>query len=77
MKLKRQVFSYPYIVWMLIFILVPMLLIVLFAFRSDEGLTLGNITSVLSNEIYMEVLWSLHMDSPSRPRPYVSYWATP
>ena len=56
MKLKRQVFSYPYIVWMLIFILVPMLLIVLFAFRSDEGLTLGNITSVLSNEIYMEVL---------------------
>lgn len=33
MKLKRQVFSYPYIVWMLIFILVPMLLIVLFAFR--------------------------------------------
>ena len=34
----------------------PMLLIVLFAFRSDEGLTLGNITSVLSNEIYMEVL---------------------
>ena len=35
MKLKRQVFSYPYIVWMLIFILVPMLLIVFFAFRSD------------------------------------------
>ena len=56
MKLKRQVFSYPYIVWMLIFILVPMLLIVLFAFRSDEVLTLGNITSVLSTEIYMEVL---------------------
>lgn len=57
MKLKRQAFSYPYIVWMLIFILAPMVLIVYFAFSSTEGgLTLNNIITALTNEIYMQVL---------------------
>ncbi len=57
MKLKRQAFSYPYIVWMLIFILAPMVLIVYFAFSSSEGgLTLDNIITAISNEIYMQVL---------------------
>ncbi|MBQ4611307.1 MAG: ABC transporter permease [Clostridia bacterium] len=57
MKLKRQVFSYPYIVWMLIFILAPMVLIVYFAFSAAEGgLTLSNLVTALTNEIYMQVL---------------------
>jgi len=56
MKLKRQAFSYPYIVWMLIFILAPMLLIVYFAFTSGAGFTFGNLAECLTNEIYMKVL---------------------
>jgi len=57
MKLKRQAFSYPYIVWMLIFILAPMVLIVYFAFSAaDGGLTFENIVTALTNEIYMQVL---------------------
>ena len=57
MKLKRQAFSYPYIVWMLIFILAPMVLIVYFAFSATEGgLTFANIVTALTNEIYMQVL---------------------
>ena len=56
MKLKRQAFSYPYIVWMLIFILAPMLLIVYFAFSSETGLTFDNIITALTNEMYMQVL---------------------
>lgn len=57
MKLRRTMFSYPYIVWMLIFILAPMVLIVYFAFTSsDGGLTLANITESLTNEMYMQVL---------------------
>jgi len=57
MKLKRTAFSYPYIVWMLIFILAPMLLIVYFSFTSAEGgFTLANIGEALSNGIFMRVL---------------------
>lgn len=57
MKLKRQAFSYPYIVWMLIFILAPMILIVYFAFSSTQGgLTFDNIITAVTNEIYMQVL---------------------
>lgn len=57
MKLKRQAFSYPYIVWMLIFILAPMILIVYFAFSSTQGgLTLDNLITAVTNEIYMQVL---------------------
>ena len=57
MKLKRQAFSYPYIVWMLIFILAPMVLIVYFAFSSEHGgLTFANLVTALTNEIYMQVL---------------------
>ena len=41
--MKRSVFSYPYILWMLIFILSPMLLIFYYAFTSDGAFTLSNI----------------------------------
>ena len=56
MKMKRTVFAYPYIVWMLIFILAPMLLIIWYAFSKDGGFTLSNLLEALGNPIYMQVL---------------------
>jgi len=56
MRLKRSVFSYPYIVWMLLFIVAPMLLIVVYAFTLDGAPSFANIATALSNEIYMQVL---------------------
>ena len=41
--MKRKWFAYPYIVWMIGFILVPMLLIVYYAFVSDSGFTVENL----------------------------------
>ncbi len=54
--MKRTVFAYPYIVWMLIFILAPMLLIIWYAFSRDGGFTLANLQEALGNPIYMQVL---------------------
>ena len=47
--MKRTVFAYPYIVWMLIFILAPMLLIIWYAFSKDGSFTLANLTTALEN----------------------------
>ena len=54
--MKRTVFAYPYIVWMLIFILAPMLLIVWYAFSKGGSFTLDNLRIALSDPIYMQVL---------------------
>lgn len=54
---KRTVFSYPYIVWMLIFILAPMLLIIYYAFAKNGTFSFDNIRNVLTNKIYLDVLW--------------------
>lgn len=54
--MKRTVFAYPYIVWMLIFILAPMLLIVWYAFTKNGAFTLGNLGTALGDPIYMQVL---------------------
>jgi len=54
--MKRTVFAYPYVVWMLIFILSPMLMIAYYAFTSDGAFTLANLTGALTNEMYMQVL---------------------
>ena len=54
--MKRTVFAYPYILWMLIFILAPVLLIAYYAFTSDGAFTLRNLGSALQNGIYMQVL---------------------
>ena len=56
--MKRTVFAYPYVVWMLIFILAPMLMIAYYAFTSDGAFTLANLTGALTNEMYMQVLLS-------------------
>ena len=52
--MKRTVFAYPYVVWMLIFILAPMLMIAYYAFTSDGAFTLANLTGALTNEMYMQ-----------------------
>ncbi len=54
--MKRTVFAYPYIVWMLIFILAPMLLIVWYAFTKNGAFTLTNLGAALRDPIYMQVL---------------------
>lgn len=41
--MKRTVFSYPYIVWMVLFILSPMILIFYYAFTGAGGFTLANL----------------------------------
>ncbi len=53
--MKRTVFATPYVVWMLIFILSPMLLIVYYAFTSDGSFSLANLKSAF-DPLYMEVL---------------------
>ena len=56
MKMRRTMFAYPYVVWMLIFILAPVLMIAYYAFTSDGTFTLENLTGALTNEMYMQVL---------------------
>ncbi len=46
--MKRSFFSYPYIVWMALFILSPMLLILYYAFTSGGAFTLQNILGAVS-----------------------------
>ena len=38
MRMRRSVFAYPYVLWMVIFILSPMLLILYYAFTGDTTL---------------------------------------
>lgn len=60
MKSKRV--AYPYVVWMIIFIVIPLLLILLFAFTKGEILELKNLNFTLENfkrfmdPIYLKVL---------------------
>lgn len=55
--MKRTVFAYPYVVWMLIFILAPMLMIVYYAFTSANGaFTFENVKNALLSPTYMQVL---------------------
>ena len=48
MHIRRSLFAYPYVLWMAIFILSPMLLILYYAFTSDGGITLANIVDAAS-----------------------------
>jgi len=53
--MKRTVFAYPYVVWMALFIVAPMLLIVYYAFTSDGALSFGNIREAL-DPLYLGIL---------------------
>ena len=48
MRIRRSLFASPYIVWMAAFIVVPMLLILYYAFTGDGGATLENIVQAAS-----------------------------
>ena len=54
--MRRSVFSYPYIVWMLLFILSPMILIFYYAFTSNSGFSFSHIINAL-NATSLKVLW--------------------
>lgn len=57
--MKLKAFSAPYLVWMVVFILVPLLMVVYFAFTNDSGeFTLKNITDVGQYaNIFMRSIW--------------------
>jgi spermidine/putrescine transport system permease protein len=48
MRIRRSVFAYPYVLWMAVFILAPMLLILYYAFTNDGGITVENIVQAAS-----------------------------
>ena len=55
--MKRTVFAYPYVAWMLIFIMAPMLLIVYYALTDSSGVfTIENLKNAMLSSAYMQVL---------------------
>jgi spermidine/putrescine transport system permease protein len=57
--MKLKMFSVPYLVWMIIFIIVPLLMVVYFAFTGDSGgFTLKNISDVGQYaNIFIRSIW--------------------
>ena len=59
--MKRKIFAAPYIVWMILFIVAPMILVFVYAFTdSSMNLTLNNIMKAfapLSMEVLLRSLW--------------------
>lgn len=53
--MKRTFFSYPYIVWMMIFIFSPMLLVVYYAFTTDGNFTAAGLVNAF-DPLYLQVL---------------------
>lgn len=59
--MRTKLFSYPYILWLIIFITVPLALVLFYAITLPDGaggykFTLDNITNFLSPQ-YLDVLW--------------------
>ena len=59
--MKRSVYAYPYIVWMLLFIFSPMILIVYYAFTSEGGFTFGNILAAARWDNLLVLLDSIRL----------------
>ncbi|MDO4543312.1 MAG: ABC transporter permease [Clostridia bacterium] len=55
--MKRKIFAYPYIVWMLLFILAPMLFILYYAFNINGTFTVSGAWAVFSNADTWSGLW--------------------
>lgn len=55
--MKRRVFAYPYIVWMILFIVAPMLFILYYAANVDGSWTLAKAWATLSDANKWNVLW--------------------
>ena len=59
--MKRSVFAYPYIVWMALFILSPMLLIFYYALTADGSVTLSNLLAASSADNMIVLLDSIRL----------------
>lgn len=57
--MRMKLFSAPYLVWMIIFILVPLLMVAFFAFTTDDGgFTIRNISNVGQYaNIFVRSIW--------------------
>jgi spermidine/putrescine transport system permease protein len=55
--MKRKFFAYPYIVWMILFIAVPMLFIFYYAFNVDGTWTTEKFLSTLKDADNWRILW--------------------
>ncbi len=54
--MKRSAFAGPYVVWMALFTVAPLLFVVYFAFKGDAGFTLANLQKFAA-PTYLGVLW--------------------
>ena len=54
--MKRSAFAGPYVLWMALFTVAPLIFIVYFAFRGDSGFTIDNVKKFM-DPIYLNVLW--------------------
>ncbi|MGI6594825.1 MAG: ABC transporter permease [Christensenellales bacterium] len=58
-KLNRKVFAYPYVLFMILFIVVPLVMIIAYAFISDRtgAFTFGNFVTLAKDNVSLKVLW--------------------
>jgi spermidine/putrescine transport system permease protein len=54
--MKRSAFAAPYVAWMILFTVAPLLFVVYFAFKGDDGFTLANLQKFL-DPVYLNVLF--------------------
>ncbi len=55
---KVRVFAFPYVIWMAIFVIVPLLIMAYYGFTDGEGtFTLENITSI-AKPVHLKALWT-------------------
>lgn len=58
-KLNRKVFAYPYVLFMILFIVVPLVMIIAYAFISDRtgAFTFENFATLARDNVSLKVLW--------------------
>lgn len=58
-KLNRRVFAYPYVLFMLVFIVVPLVMIVAYAFIGDATgkFSFANFSTLIKDNVSIKVLW--------------------
>jgi len=58
-RFRKQSFAYPYVLWMALFVVVPIILIAVYAFTSAQGhFTLGNFSGMIDYvPVFVRSLW--------------------
>lgn len=55
---KARIFAFPYVIWMAIFVIVPLLIMAYYGFTDRDGaFTLDNITSI-AKPVHLKALWT-------------------